>query len=241
MQSRRSSQKRRDRQLLEKHSDCLAIFDHDGVLVDTLQLHQRAWLEAGRRIGLSITPEFIHKTFGMTNPSIFRLLLGDAINEHDICGYSALKEECYRELARGRITLVDGVRQTLDALAAAGVKLAIGSSGVLANLELTVRECGLEGRFATIVALEDISRGKPDPEVFLIATARAGVATDRSIVFEDAPIGIQAARSAGMYSVGLATSHAQRALWDAGADEVVDTLARYDVADLLARFRDRRR
>ncbi|MBX6312737.1 MAG: NAD(P)H-dependent glycerol-3-phosphate dehydrogenase [Isosphaeraceae bacterium] len=182
---------------------CLAIFDHDGVLVDSLAFHQLAWQELARRTGLPLTPEFIHETFGMTNPSIFRKLLGDAIREEEICRYGALKEECYRDAARGRIVLMDGVRELLDALTAAGVQLAIGSSGPRANLELTVATCGLTGRFAAITSLEDIHRGKPDPEVFLVTAAKAGVAPARSVVFEDAPVGIQAAKAAGMYAVGV--------------------------------------
>ncbi len=74
----------------------LAIFDHDGVLVDTLKLHQSAWLEYGRRSGLSITAEFIHQTFGMTNPSILRLLPGETMSEDEMGRHSARKEECYR-------------------------------------------------------------------------------------------------------------------------------------------------
>ena len=115
-------------------------------------------------------------------------------------------------------------------------RLAIGSSGVRENLELTVRECGLDGRFAAIAALEDITRGKPDPQVFLVAAARSGVAPSRSVVFEDAPVGIQAAKAAGMYAVGVTNSHPSGPLRDAGADEVVDSLAGYDVRPLVARL-----
>ena len=204
----------------------LAIFDHDGVLVDTLRLHQYAWVEYGRRSGLQITAEFIHQTFGMTNPSILRLLAGAAMSDDEIACHSAHKEECYREIAVGKIALMAGVREVLDALTDSGVRLAIGSSGVRANLELTVHECGLDGRFAAIAALEDITRGKPDPQVFLVASARSGVDPGRSIVFEDAPVGIQAAKAAGMYAVGLTTSHPEQALWDAGADEVVPASSR---------------
>ena len=114
---------------------------------------------------------------------------------------------CYRDVARGKIVLMDGVREVLDALTARGVKLAIGSSGVLPNLELTVTECGLDGRFAAIASLEDITRGKPDPQVFLVAAAKAGGDPSRSVVFEDAPVGIQAAKAAGMYAVGVTTTH----------------------------------
>lgn len=214
----------------------LAIFDHDGVLVDTLELHQQAWLDLGRRTGLGLTAEFIHETFGMTNPCIFRLLLGDAISDAEMARYSELKEECYRSRAKGRIALIDGVREVLDALTAAGSRLAIGSSGVRENLDLTVRECGLEGRFAAIAALEDITRGKPDPQVFLLAAARSGVSPARSVVFEDAPVGIKAAKAAGMYAVGVTNSHPAGPLWDAGADEVVESLVGYDVRPLVARL-----
>jgi beta-phosphoglucomutase len=217
----------------------LAIFDHDGVLVDSLENHQHAWVELGRRTGLGLTAEFILETFGMTNPSIFRRLKGDTISAEEIKRYSDMKEECYRDVARGKIQLMAGVRDVLDGLTAHGVKLAIGSSGVLPNLLLTVHECGLEGRFSAIASLEDITHGKPDPEVFLVAAKKAGVDPVRAVVFEDAPVGIQAAKAAGMYAVGVMTTVTADALRDAGADEVVIDLVGYDVAGLLDRLRSR--
>jgi HAD superfamily hydrolase (TIGR01509 family) len=217
----------------------LAIFDHDGVLVDTLELHQAAWIEYGRRSGLAITAEFVHETFGMTNPSILRKLMGNEISDVEIARHSAHKEDCYRAIAASKIVLMDGVRAVLDALADHGVLLAIGSSGERANIDLTVRRCGLEGRFAAITAVEDISRGKPDPQVFLIAAARAGALPAHTVVFEDAPVGIQAAKAAGTYAVGILTSHPAPMLWDAGADEVVQSLVGYDVPALVGRLRQR--
>jgi beta-phosphoglucomutase len=217
----------------------LAIFDHDGVLVDSFEFHQEAWFELGRRTGLNFTRQFIHETFGMTNPSIFRKLLGDSITAHDIQAYSDLKEVCYRDVARGKIQLMDGIRSTLDGLTALGITLAIGSSGPLPNLELTVNECGLTGRFAAIASLEDITRGKPDPQVFLMAATKANCQPARSVVFEDAVVGIEAAKSAGMYAVGLTTTRPANELEAAGADEVVDHLIGYDVARLFGRLKAR--
>jgi HAD superfamily hydrolase (TIGR01509 family) len=217
--------------------DLLAIFDHDGVLVDSFDFHEQAWLELERRTSLGFTPEFIHSTFGMTNPSIFRRLLGEKLSDDEVRRYSDLKEECYRDVARGRICLLDGMRALLDALSDRGVKLAIGSSGPLANLELSVNECGLQGRFAAIASLEDITRGKPDPQVFLIAAAKAMARPAHSVVFEDATVGIEAAKAAGMYAVGLTTTHPAAKLAAAGADEVVEKLAGYDVDRLVARLR----
>jgi len=214
----------------------LAIFDHDGVLVDSLELHQSAWKILGEREGLPLTDDFIRETFGMTNPSIFRKLLGDTVGQADLDRYGDLKESCYRDAATGQIALMSGVRETLDALTAAGFRLAIGSSGVLPNLELTVRECGLAGRFAAIASLEDVTHGKPDPEVFLVAARKSGVPPSRSVVFEDAVVGIQAAKAAGMLAVGVTTTNPRGPLEAAGADLVVDTLAGFDVEDLRRRI-----
>ena len=206
---------------------CLAIFDHDGVLVDSLALHQAAWVELGRRENLPITAEFVRKTFGRTNPDIFHELLGDDLAPAEFLRLESIKETCYRDAARGKIALMDGVRPLLDAFTAAGALLAIGSSSILPNLMLTVDECGLSGRFASIASAEDITRGKPDPEVFLCAASKAGVPPSRSVVFEDAPVGIRAAKAAGMWAVGVTSTNPAQALWDAGADEVYGTLAVY--------------
>lgn len=212
----------------------LAIFDHDGVLVDSLALHQDAWVELGRRHSLPITAEFVRETFGMTNPTIFARLLGPDHDPGSFARYADLKEACYRDAAQGKIELMAGVRELLDTLTAAGVRLAIGSSGVRPNLDLTVELCGLNGRFAAIASLEDITRGgKPDPEVFLVAAAKAGSEPSRSVVFEDAPVGIRAAKAAGMLAVGVTTTHAASSLVEAGADLVVDRLDHFDVAAFL--------
>ena len=216
----------------------LAIFDHDGVLVDSLALHQHGWLELGRLENLPVTAEFIHETFGMTNPDIFRKLLGGEVTPADLQRFGDLKEGAYRSAAAGRICLMEGVRELLDALTAAGVLLAIGSSGVRPNLDLTVSECGLAGRFAAIASLEDIRRGKPDPEVFLAAASKAGVPPARAVVFEDAPVGIRAAKAAGMIAVGVGTTHPLETLHEAGADLAVQTLVGFDVPSLLARMAD---
>ncbi len=217
--------------------DLLAIFDHDGVLVDSFEFHEEAWMELEQRTKLGFTPEFIHSTFGMTNPSIFRKLLGDKLSDDEVRRYADLKEVCYRDVARGRIQLLDGMRALLDALTDRGVKLAIGSSGPLANLELSIRDCGLDGRFAAIASLEDITRGKPDPQVFLVAAAKVGALPARSVVFEDATVGIQAAKAAGMYAVGLTTTHPVAALAQSGADLVVESLLGFDVDGLILRLR----
>jgi HAD superfamily hydrolase (TIGR01509 family) len=158
--------------------------------------------------------------------------VGDAITPAQIADYTDLKEACYRDLARGKITLMAGVRDLIDRLAAAGYTLAIGTSGVRANSRLTIDETGLAGRFAAISSFEDFTHGKPDPEVFLVAARKTGIDPKHAVVFEDAVFGIQAAKAAGMYAVGVTTTSPANELYDAGADLVVETLEGFDVEAL---------
>ncbi|WP_435009745.1 HAD family hydrolase [Tundrisphaera lichenicola] len=210
----------------------LAIFDHDGVLVDSLDLHQRAWVEMGRRGGLPITAEFVRETFGMTNPAMFRRLLGDSLPEDELDRHSETKESIYRDLARGQITLMAGVRDLLGRLKASRYRLAVGTSGIRPNIDLTIETCGLEGVFDAIASAYDITRSKPDPEVFLVAARKAGIPPEQSVVFEDAVVGIQAAKAAGMKAVGVTTHHPAASLFEGGADLVVDHLDGFDVEGL---------
>jgi HAD superfamily hydrolase (TIGR01509 family) len=214
----------------------LAIFDHDGVLVDSLEHHQKAWLELGRRAELPITAAFVKETFGMTNPCIFEKLFGHPIDAEALERFTEIKESSYRSLARGNLTLLPGIPELIDGLVRSGLRLAIGSSGVRPNLDLTVTECGLVGKFSAIASLEDIKKGKPDPEVFLCAAKKAGIDPSRAVVFEDATFGIIAAKAAGMRAVGVTTTNHAQALWDVGADEVVESFVGYDVAALIAKL-----
>jgi len=135
----------------------------------------------GRRGGLPITAEFVKETFGMTNPAMFRRLLGDALTEDQARNFSETKESIYRDIARGKIDLMPGVRDLLGRLREMGFLLAVGTSGIRANIELTIEECGLSGMFAAIASANDITRSKPDPEVFLVAARKAGVEPRRAV------------------------------------------------------------
>ena len=139
----------------------LAIFDHDGVLVDSLDLHSKAWVEFGQRQQLPIDHDFVRDTFGLTNFTIFERLFGRTLPRDEAVALGELKEVCYRDLARGRIELMAGVHDLLNRLTSHDFHLAIGSSGTLPNLYLTVEECGLEGRFKSIVGLEDVRQAGP--------------------------------------------------------------------------------
>ena len=218
----------------------LAIFDHDGVLVDSLPLHTKAWVEFGVREKLPIDDEFVRNTFGLTNYTIFERLMGESFTREQAKRLGDAKEACYRDMAKGQIELMAGVAELLENLINHEFALAIGSSGPRDNLHLTVESCGLQNHFRTIVGLEDVSKGKPDPEVFLKAAYQAGVEPAQCVVFEDAVYGIQAAKAAGMHAIGVGSTNPLDVLLQAGADDVAETLECYPVAKLADVLRGRR-
>jgi len=208
------------------------IFDVDGVLVDSYDAHMRSWLLMGREHGLAITEQEFASTFGQTSREIIARFWGSHLSAQDVEALDARKEAIYRGLIREQFPAMDGAVELVDALAAAGFRLAVGSSGPPANVELTLERLGRATRFDAIVTGRDVTRGKPDPQVFQIAGERLGLQPARCIVVEDAPVGIAAARAAGMASVGLVgTVPAERL---AAADLVVRSLRELDAGRLAA-------
>jgi beta-phosphoglucomutase len=219
-------------------NDKAAIWDVDGTLVDTAELHFQAWLEICREQGRDFTREDFAATFGQRNPEIIRTLFGERFSQKEIAELGDRKEVLYRSAASKGVELLPGARQRVEELHRAGFVQAIGSSAPRANLELILRLTGIARFFAAIVSSEDTQRGKPDPQVFLLAAERLGVPAARCVVFEDAVAGVQAARAGGMKCVAVRCvgHHSESSLRQAGADVVVDTLEQVSatsIADLL--------
>ncbi len=202
------------------------LWDVDGTLVDTAELHFQAWLTLAKELGKPFTRSDFAGTFGWRNPEIIPKLFGVTYSDDQIQQLGDYKEEiCRREAAKG-VALLPGVRALLDAVGAAGIAQAIGSSAPRHNIELILRDTQTAGCFAAIVALEDTRRGKPDPEVFLLGAKALAIPPPRCIVLEDAPVGIQAAKAGGMHAIGVTFvgHHSAKKLTAAGADLVVPSL-----------------
>lgn len=204
-----------------------AIWDMDGTLVDTAELHFRAWEKLVGELDRPFTRADFAATFGRRNPEILDYLFGKRFNDREVAELGDRKEEYYKAAARHGVSLLPGVRELLTELREAGFKQAIGSSAPRGNLDLIVRLTHTEPFFDAIVSMEDTQRGKPDPQVFLVAAQKLGIEPARSVVLEDAVAGVQAARAGGMkcIAVRFVGHHSEEALRQAGADLVVPSLA----------------
>jgi beta-phosphoglucomutase len=217
-----------------------AIWDMDGTLVDTAEMHFAAWETVCRELGRPFTRSDFAATFGRRNPEIIHWLFGEnRFDESEIADLGQGKEERYRAAARARgVVPLPGVAALLEGLRRAGFRQAVGSSAPRANLDLILEMTGIAKYFSTVVSMEDTQRGKPDPQVFLVAAGRLGVTPARSVVCEDAPAGVEAAKAGGMkcVAVSFVGHHSAETLRRAGADLVVPTLERVSADDILRLF-----
>jgi beta-phosphoglucomutase len=219
-----------------------ALWDVDGTLVDTAELHFRAWVELAGQIGKPFTRADFAATFGRRNPEIIRALFDPNADDATVVDLGERKEQIYRAAAKREGTaLLPGVRNLLDGIKALGWNQAVGSSAPRANLDLILAVTGTATDFEAVVSAEDTTRGKPDPQVFQVAAVKIGVPADRCVVFEDAVAGVEAAKAAGMKCVAVrfVGHHPADLLRAAGADRVVECLTEITAADVQTLLVDR--
>lgn len=198
------------------------IFDMDGVLVDSYHAHYESWKRLYGEVGVEYTEETFNADFGRTSRELLLKTLGSGLTDERLKELDDRKEAIHREILRQAFPAMDGATELLNALATEGFRLAIGSSGPPENVALTIeRLAGAEHFNATVTGAE-VTRGKPDPQVFLIAAERLGVTPANCAVVEDAVHGITAAKRAGMTAIALTGTLAKAEL--AAADAVVDSL-----------------
>ena len=209
------------------------IWDMDGVLVDTGEFHYQAWRETLAEVGIDYDRETFRHTFGKNNEGILRQVMGDRYQAAGAQEIGDRKEARFRELIHGRVVLLPGVRDLLEALRAAGIPQAIGSSAPMANIEAIAGALDLAVFFQAMVSAAEMP-GKPDPAVFLEAAKRLKVEPARCLVLEDAIAGVEAAHRAGMRCTAVTNTHPAEAL--AVAELVVDDLGEVTPARLRALF-----
>ena len=207
------------------------IFDLDGVLIDTGQFHRQSWYDLAREEDFEMSDELFYSTFGMQNYQIIPLLVRRDLTAEDIERMSEWKENRYRELISGKLTLQEGARGLIDELKSNGFLLAIGTSAPQANLAFMLEHTGVDDCFDAYVTGEEVSNSKPAPDTFLKAAEKLLLTPGRCIVVEDAVQGVQAGKKAGMKVVAVCTTRQREDLEE--ADLIVDSLGELKADDFL--------
>lgn len=212
-----------------------AIWDMDGVLVDSGPFHLEAWQVTLRKAGMELTADQFNTLFGMDNRRMMTILLGHPPREEFLTKISAEKEVLYRSLLHGKAVPYPGVMLWLKHFRSKGVRQALASSAPPENVEALVRELGLSNFMEySLSALGEGLPGKPSPAIFLRAAELLNLPVESCVVFEDSIAGVEAAKSGGFYCVAITSTNPREKLTQ--ADWIIDRFS--DLPADLFQYKD---
>ena len=199
------------------------LFDMDGTLIDSHTTHVECWLRYAAGQGVLLDRDRVNSTFGMVNREIVRSFWPGEVSDEKINEIADGKEAMVRTMFRENFPAMPGAAELVRTLYSHGFKLAVGSSAPRENVELACELLGIVPFLGAVISSADVKRGKPHPEIFLTAAKRIGVSAQNCLVVEDAAVGIESARAAGMKCVALlSTGHTESELRN--ADRIIRSL-----------------
>jgi beta-phosphoglucomutase family hydrolase len=212
-----------------------AIFDMDGTLVDNTPYHFKSWQAFYKKHGLGELAESTYKTSISGVPIIetLRGLFPDA-DEATLKGYLKEKETYYREIYAPFLRPINGLENFLAELKDAGIKMAMASSATIEDINFILNKIPIRDDFEAIIDGSRVTKGKPNPEIFLKAAEELKADPANCVVFEDSLAGIKAANAAGMKVVGITTGHKADQLQPSNL--VIDDYSTLTVQKLAALF-----
>jgi len=216
-----------------RQSKKTVLWDMDGVISDSHSFHFDAWQEIFAKRSVEFTKEDFTGLFGSRNDFIIGSVMGKQLPERNVESMIREKEEAFRRKATGRIKPFPGVIALLNALKKGNFKLGLVSSAPRENIDLTLSQLDLTGTFNCIVSGQDVSESKPSLQIYLLAADRLRTTPTNCVVIEDSPLGVKAAKTAGMKCLAVTNTHHRQYLEE--ADRVVDSLENVDLITLLMR------
>lgn len=197
------------------------LFDMDGVIVDSNPFHRPAWIEFCKAHGVEVDDEFFNQYIsGKTNDEAFEVVFKGKYSKEQLTDFAKQKESIYRAHIAPHLAPVTGLNEFLEH-AAKHYKLAVGTSACIENVDFTLDGLKIRHYFQAIVSELDVTIGKPNPEVYLKAAEKLGVASKDCIVIEDSNAGVQSGVNAGMKVVGITTTMSEQQLVEQGASLVI--------------------
>jgi len=183
------------------------IFDLDGTMVDNMMVHHRAWQQKLKELGLDLPLHQVMERVHGVNEEILERLFGEKFTPLERSRYSAEKEIEYRKIYKSEVKLIDGLREFLDSLRERKIPLAIGSAAPPENVDFVLDNLNIRDFFKVVLHARDVKKGKPDPEIYLKVAAKLNLMPEECLIFEDSPVGAEAATRAGSPLIIVTTTH----------------------------------
>ena len=216
------------------------IFDFDGVITDTEVLHHRTFNKVLSQYGINITAtDYYQHYLGLSDFDLFRLFIDEGkldISSEQIDTLIKQKNQLFEELIKDDGEIIEGVRDLLQLLSQNNILMAICSGALLAEINLILENAELLHFFEVIVSAEQVRKGKPDPQGFLLALERLNaksenpITADQCVVIEDSHWGIEAGKSAKMHTIAITNSYDAEQL--SMAEKVIEHLSQLTMDDL---------
>ena len=216
------------------------IFDFDGVITDSEILHLRAFNQSLAQYGIEITKNDYYTMYlGFNDTDCYKLLIEKGLlkmDEQQINTLMIQKKKIFEQLAKTEGRMIEGVRDFLTMLEQNDIPMAICSGSLLTEVEMVLDEARLRHLFEVIVSGEQVKKGKPDPEGFLLSLQRLNenrenpITANQCVVIEDSHWGLEAAKAAGMHTIAVTNSYDAEQL--GMAEKIVDQLNELNIDDL---------
>jgi len=216
------------------------IFDFDGVITDSEILHLRAFNRSLAPYGIELTTKDYYQNYlGFSDFDCYKLLVDQGllkIDKQKISDIIKEKSRIFEELAKTEGRTIEGVHVFLKMLEQNNIPMAICSGSLMAEIELMLEEAGLRHFFAAMVSAEQVKKGKPHPEGFLLTLQKLNehcqtpIAADQCIAIEDSHWGLEAAKAAGMHTIAVTNSYDAEQL--SLAERIVARLSELTIDDL---------
>ena len=183
------------------------IFDMDGTMVDNMMVHHRAWQQTLKEMGLFMTLEEVKEKVHGINEEILERLFGDRFTPEERKRFAYTKESNYRELFIDSLVLIAGLETFMNTVRKKKIPMAVGSAAPVENVDFVLDNLNIRSHFQVVLHAGDVSKGKPDPEIYLKIMKLLKVNPSETLIFEDSVVGATAAENAGCDVMVVTTTH----------------------------------
>ena len=211
------------------------IFDLDGTLVDSLPYHHESWRIFFKKNNIEENDfDEIYKNYkGGGTLELMTSVFGDIYTKDELEKMSDDKEVIFRDIYRSKIVPINGLRKFLDNLKKNNILLSIGSNAIRKNVLMTIKELGITNYFSSIICGDEVSKGKPDPEMYIKTLSNLKVNKNECIIFEDSIEGVTAAKNANIKAIGVTSSQSSEILKSVGAFKTIEDYTKISIDNIL--------
>ena len=211
------------------------IFDVDGTLVDSLPYHHESWRIFFKNNNLEENDftEILKEYKGGGTLELMTSVFGDMYTKDELKTMTDDKEIIFRDIYKSKIYPIEGLKKFLDNLKENNILLSIGSNAIRKNVLMTIEELSITNYFSYIICGDEVSKGKPDPEMYIKTLSKLNIRKDECVIFEDSIEGVTAAKNADIKVIGVTSSQSSEILKSAGAFKTIENYTTINVDNLL--------